>query len=73
MGQGFDRSFLEVVSVNFFCLMKEQKKALLGLWQFAGNLVGHPRWQTAVQMQGLWHFVHPECTTAKLQKPVSLV
>jgi hypothetical protein len=48
--QGIDRSLLKVVSVNFFCLMKEQKKALLGLRQFSCYQVGQTAWQTAVQV-----------------------
>jgi hypothetical protein len=48
--QGFDRSLLKVVSVNFFCLMNKQKKALLGLRQSSCYQVGQTGWQTAVQV-----------------------
>ncbi len=60
VGEGFGGSLVKVISVNFFCLMNKQKKVLLGLRQFSCNPLGETGWQTAVQMQGLWHSVYPQ-------------
>jgi len=45
---GFDQSLVKSVSLNFFCIWKSLKKALLGLWQFVGNSVGKTGWEAAV-------------------------
>jgi hypothetical protein len=31
----FDESLVKFVSLNFFCIWKSLKKALLGLWKFS--------------------------------------
>jgi hypothetical protein len=39
-GKGFAESLMKRVSSNFFCCMKMQKKALLGLRFFGCNQMG---------------------------------
>jgi hypothetical protein len=72
-GWRFAEGLVKVVSLKFFCRWQRLKKAVLGLWEFGCNSLGHQAKKAAVQMQGLWHSLHPIGCYSATQKSFCLV
>jgi hypothetical protein len=58
--QGFGKSLVECVPLNFFCFMEKSKKAVLVLWKFVGYQMGQAARQATVQMQGMRYNVYAQ-------------